>query len=310
ELNEWRLNTRTCVEIVGMGDATENSEESHGNDNNTSMPEIPSKILYISDNYIVVDKHFDMKINTNKPDDGMTVERLLCRDYPELRDEKVSHSFRFTHRLDYATSGALCLALNKKAAKKMQMGFLRHEVIKHYLALVRGYVTFKDRCVDVSIGKNSFITDFHKMCVSGTPGCLNARSSLTHIICLQHGTYDGDPVSKVLLIPKTGRTHQLRVHCAHIGHLIVGDHTYSDKQDSKPFRMMLHAYRLCAPTALENISIQTEDPFTPESCPLWKPTETFIEYSEAVSNFESSEMCTKAIVEDNKPKNENTLLPN
>ncbi|XP_029657263.2 RNA pseudouridylate synthase domain-containing protein 1 isoform X1 [Octopus sinensis] len=289
----------TELNYIRMGD-TAKDEESHSNDDVTQS-QMQCKILYKSDNYIVVDKHFDMKINTNKPDDGVTVETLLCRDYPELRDEKVSHSFRFTHRLDYATSGALCLALNKKAAKKMQMAFLRREVIKHYLALVRGHVNIKQQYVDISIGKNSFITDFHKMCTSGTRGCLNARSCLTHIICLEHGTYDGDPVSKVLLIPKTGRTHQLRVHCDHIGHCIVGDHTYSDKQDTKPFRMMLHAYQLSAPTALEKIDVQTEDPFTPDNCPLWEPSECFSDYSEAVVNFESSEASKQKIVQD-KPK--------
>lgn len=254
-------------------------------------------VLYKSDNYIIVNKHYDMKINANHPDDKITVETLLCRDYPHLRDSKVSHSFRFTHRLDYATSGALCLALNKKAARKMQSAFVKHEVTKHYIALVRGHVSFDERYTDVSIGKDSFVTDFNKMCVSGTKGCLNARPCLTHMIRLEHGTFDSEPASKLLLIPKTGRTHQLRVHCASIGHCIVGDYTYSNRQDTKPIRMMLHALRLKAPTALENFDVQSDDPFTSENCRLWNPTIIFKTYEDAVYSCLNPESKCKENIE-------------
>ncbi len=80
-----------------------------------------------------------------------------------------------------------------------------------------------------------------------------------------------------------GRTHQLRVHCAHIGHLIVGDYTYSKRQDIKPHRMMLHAYHLNLPSSLESLDITTDDPFTMENEPLWQPTQTFTTYEEILS---------------------------
>lgn len=280
-------------------------ENNSQDDYDASLKRDKLNVLYKSENYIIIDKHYDMKINANQPHDRITVETLLCRDYPHLRDEKVSHSFRFTHRLDYATSGALCLALNKKAARKMQAAFVKHEVTKHYIALVRGYIPFSEHYLDISIGKDSYITDFNKMCVSGTKGCLNPRSCLTHMIRLEHGTFDSKPASKVLLIPKTGRTHQLRVHCAHIGHCIVGDFTYSDRQDTKPVRMMLHACMLKAPTALECIDVQSDDPFTPENYPLWKPTVYFKKYEDGISSSLDLESQRKENLENIKTETNN-----
>jgi len=77
----------------------------------------------------------------------------------------------------------------------------------------------------------------------------------------------------------TGRTHQLRVHCRHIGHPVVGDYMYSDRVDTAPYRMMLHALRLVVPMKRENIDVVAPDPLTRDADPLWVPTETFETYS-------------------------------
>lgn len=78
-----------------------------------------------------------------------------------------------------------------------------------------------------------------------------------------------------------GRTHQLRVHCRHLGHLIVGDYTYSDRQDAGPRRMMLHALRLTASLPSAKLDISAPDPFLPEVEPLWCPQHCFSSYQEA-----------------------------
>ena len=76
----------------------------------------------------------------------------------------------------------------------------------------------------------------------------------------------------------SGRTHQLRVHCGSIGHLIVGDYTYSCRKDIYPYRMMLHAYRLILPMKHEHIDITSSDPFVPEIDPKWQPREILADY--------------------------------
>lgn len=68
-----------------------------------------------------------------------------------------------------------------------------------------------------------------------------------------------------------GRTHQLRVHCSAIGHPIVGDFTYSHRQDSNPYRMMLHAYYLRIPTGKELIEVCAPDPFVTAMDSNWVP---------------------------------------
>ena len=67
----------------------------------------------------------------------------------------------------------------------------------------------------------------------------------------------------------TGRSHQLRVHCDYIGHRVVGDFTYSLRQDTAPERMMLHAFCLQAAMKKESIDVTTADPFISEVLPGW-----------------------------------------
>ncbi|XP_063961986.1 RNA pseudouridylate synthase domain-containing protein 1-like [Lytechinus pictus] len=101
------------------------------------------KILYKSKNFVVVDKHYDVKINSNDPKDAITVATQLARLHPELVDESLPHSFRFIHRLDYSTSGALCIALNKNAAAIAMKYFKDRRVTKEYLALILKFALLK-----------------------------------------------------------------------------------------------------------------------------------------------------------------------
>lgn len=78
---------------------------------------------------------------------------------------------------------------------------------------------------------------------------------------------------QVLLSPITGRRHQLRVHCAEIGHRVVGDFTYSDRRDVSPFRMFLHAHRLVVPNSVQEVDISTPDPFTGQAACGYEPEE-------------------------------------
>lgn len=119
--------------------------------------------------------------------------------------------------------------------------------------------------IDLDIGEDTrFKNSSKKMCsFREKMFCKNARRSITKILVLERGYFNDRPVTKVLLLPlTTNRRHQLRIHCLEIGHTIVGDYTYG-KCLSSP-RLFLHAFRLvfATPTTLENIDIQTEDPFT------------------------------------------------
>lgn len=239
-------------------------------------------ILYKSKHFIVVNKRFDVLINSNSPKDVVTVENQLRHRYPEHVDDDTTHGFRFVHRLDFPTSGALALSFTKRGAGWGSQVFQKRYVTKHYLALVRGHVETQHSpmVIDIGIGKDMAIEDINKMCTEDTKTCSSARHAMTKLVVMQHGTYCGSPASKVLLLPYTGRTHQLRVHCKHIGHLIVGDYTYSDRTDNTPYRMMLHAYRLVMPMKHEHIDVTAADPFTADKDPEWRPTKIFKNYEQ------------------------------
>ena len=66
------------------------------------------------------------------------------------------------------------------------------------------------------------------MCTSDSIFCEKPRNSYTVLVVLEHGFLKSKPATKILLAPGTGRRHQLRVHCHHIGHTVIGDYTYSD----------------------------------------------------------------------------------
>lgn len=78
----------------------------------------------------------------------LTLEHLLYRAYPNLANPKLKHNFYFTHRLDFASSGLICIALNKKACGAATACFQQRRAEKYYLALVRGHVAAND-CFDI-----------------------------------------------------------------------------------------------------------------------------------------------------------------
>nr|CAD7576398.1 unnamed protein product [Timema californicum] len=206
----------------------------------------------------------------------VSLQLQLRKLYPELVNPGLKHDFYFVHRLDYATSGVICLALNKKACSEATLCFHQRKTKKYYLAVLRGHVSKELMYMNEAIGEDSREErGSHRMCTSSDLNCTSPRPAQTRMLILQRGLFDNYPATKVILRPITGRRHQLRVHCAHIGHTIVGDYTYSNRKDTLPYRTFLHSYRLVLPNNVELLDFQTLDPFTssdPRNC--WSPVET------------------------------------
>lgn len=239
------------------------------------------KVLYISDNFLIVNKEFDIPVNSDTPDvHPITVATMLKHKFSHLHDDSVKFGFRFCHRLDYSTSGVLCTALNKKAAKEAYYAFFNGNVEKYYLAIVYGHVKEDYLTISKDIGSDSRPEFSHCMCTSDKEYCVSPKSALTKLLVLQRGFYSGKPATKILIKLMSGRRHQIRVHCHEIGHTIVGDFTYSNRRDITPYRMFLHALKLYMPTRIEDIDVMTDDPFT-ENYPKnkWLPTESVNELS-------------------------------
>jgi len=241
------------------------------------------QVLYKSENYVAVDKDFDIIINTQDEGDRLSVFDQIAHRYPELVNPSLVHGFYVIHRLDYSTSGVLLVGLTKKAASEAAKLFEARKTRKYYLGIVHGHLKEDKLDINMPIGTDKRPEwEGVKMCSGSKPYCSKPRKARTRVVVLERGHQNGNPATKVMMAPVTGRRHQLRVHLSESGHTLVGDYTYSDRRDITPYRMFLHAYRLCLPSGLEDLDIQTKDPFTPDD-PIngWQPSETLLQQKEA-----------------------------
>jgi 23S rRNA pseudouridine1911/1915/1917 synthase len=133
------------------------------------------------------------------------------------------------HRLDRDTSGVMIGALNDKTAKQLQRQFTDRKARKTYIAVVDGAPKMEEAIIDLPIGRNPKKPSQFRV----DPKCKSAQTVYKVMA-------SGKKYSLVELQPQTGRTHQLRVHMAHIGTPIHGDKVYGKAAD----RLYLHAAKL------------------------------------------------------------------
>ncbi|MDE2019780.1 MAG: RluA family pseudouridine synthase [Patescibacteria group bacterium] len=149
------------------------------------------------------------------------------------------------HRLDKATSGIMLVAKNQKTFEYLKSLFQKREVRKTYLALVRGVPKTKSGIIDAPIGIRNGTTK------RSVRSAKMAKEAITEWKVLKSGSRKlengmNSAVSLLEIRPKTGRTHQIRVHLASIGHPVIGDKLYGGKLDASAAgfyspRLMLHA---------------------------------------------------------------------
>lgn len=216
------------------------------------------KVLHKTDDILVIDKPYDVHIDGKQ---NVTIEKLVNEQFPEMlksRDNQERRKLKFAHQLDYATSGILCLAFTRKSCASIATCFQDRRAQKVYLAVCFGHIN-GDKLINAAITEDETDLSGFRMRIAE-----NGKESETALHVISRGKYTIDksnirPITKVLLKPKTGRRHQLRLHTRHIGHPIVGDATYADDIDSP--RMMLHAFRLTLPLKDKKLELEAPDPF-------------------------------------------------
>ncbi|OED63890.1 RNA pseudouridine synthase [Vibrio tasmaniensis ZS-17] len=202
-------------------------------------------ILYEDDEIVVVNKPEEFLSVPGKFIEDSVYTRIKAR-YPDATGPLI------IHRLDMSTSGLLILALTAESNKHIQKQFIDRTVEKRYTALLDGEIDGKSG--DISLPLRGDITDRPRQLVCHEHG----RNAETHWEAVS--TNNGK--TKVHLYPKTGRTHQLRVHCAHpsgLGVPIRGDDLYGYKRE----RLHLHAgyLKLIHPTTGEWIEFEVPSEF-------------------------------------------------
>jgi len=192
---------------------------------------IPLEVVYEDADVVVVDKAAGMPVHPGPGHAGATLVNALLAHCPDLTGIEGSVRPGIVHRLDKDTSGLLVVAKNDRAQLTLARQMAERATRKEYLALVQGAPP-PSGTIDAPIGRHPGQRKRMAIVAEGRP----AR---THFRAL--GPVGGDTLILVRL--ETGRTHQIRVHFAGIGHPIVGDPVYGRRSDLID-RQFLHAWRL------------------------------------------------------------------
>ena len=161
----------------------------------------------------------------------------------QLTKEGRRAPFRPINRLDRQTSGVVLMAKDQHSAARLSEHMRDGHIQKTYLAILAGVPDPSEGSIDAPIrrAEQSIIT--RAVCRADEPGAHTAHTDYRVLSTWKNAA--GDPRSPVLALPLTGRTHQLRVHFAHLGTPILGDRLYGLPSDESEQRHCLHALRLC-----------------------------------------------------------------
>jgi len=202
-----------------------------------ALPEdIPLDILYEDESLVVVDKPAGLVVHPAAGNrTGTLVNALLFRCG---RLSSIGGELRpgIVHRLDKDTSGVIVVAKTDPAHVALANAFKEHTNVREYVAVVMGNVKSDEGAVAVAIGRH--VTDRKKM----SPTTFQGRNALTRYTVVERF----GAATLIALRLATGRTHQIRVHMAHIGHPVAGDTVYGGDRalkarGMKVSRQMLHA---------------------------------------------------------------------
>ena len=190
---------------------------------------IPLKIVYEDDDLAIIDKPAGLVVHPAPGNYEHTLVNALMHRFKKLSDINPERP-GIVHRLDKETSGIIVVAKNNPAHLNLVKQFADHSIKRIYVALVKGKVEYNENIIELPIGRHPLKRE--NMSVGFTKSTRYAKT--------YYRTLKRAPLwSLVELKPFTGRTHQLRVHLAYIGHPILGDSKYGKLNEF--VRMALHA---------------------------------------------------------------------
>lgn len=216
------------------------------------------KIIFEDESLIVLDK----------PSGWITDSANTTKNQPVIQ-EWVAENFQFSinnfqyrngivHRLDKETSGILLIAKTVESFEELQRQFKERLVKKTYIALAHGKVEPSEGVINETVGRLPWRRDRFGVMVGG-------REAATGYKVIRYKDIEGKQFSLLQLKPKTGRTHQIRIHLKHIGHPIVADEFYAGRKTARNDRrwcpsLFLHAAGIKFIHPLTKKEIQFESP--------------------------------------------------
>ena len=257
---------------------------------------VPLEISYEDDHLLVVVKPAGMLVHPTRGVKRGTLANALAYHFNRLRiaefglgnerrspgllnppsEIRISQSKNpqwvrpgIVHRLDRATSGLMVVTKRQRALSILARHFHQRLVEKRYLALVTGCVAEDECLISAPIGREPEGQPKWRVMLSGKPAETRLRVLLRSSRRRDGG---GGGMTLVELEPVTGRTNQLRIHCAHLGHPIVGDEWYGARS-AEETRLCLHAARLAFHHPANGAWMEFASPLPAEVAGMLRATE-------------------------------------
>ncbi len=207
------------------------------------------EIIHEEKDFVIINKPAGLITHSDgrKKEDIPSVASEVLKLYPQTKDvgEKDDKFERhgIVHRLDSDTSGVMIIALNQEFYTYIKEQFKSHKVQKEYRTIVYGHFKSPKGCIQESIGRSQ--SDFRKY-VCGRFARGELREAVTYFEVLNEFEKKGVKYAYVSVSPKTGRTHQIRVHMKHINHGILADKLYMPNHNDNLGlkRQALHAFKI------------------------------------------------------------------
>lgn len=188
------------------------------------------KIIYEDDSFFVVEKPSGWITNEAS---NTTTQPVLQTWMKNSFDYDLKNNWEarngIVHRLDKETSGLLLVAKNISAFEELQRQFKERLVHKTYIALTHGILSNSEGVIDETVGRLPWRKDRFGVMPDG-------RDAITNYKKINDYKNEEGEYSLLELAPKTGRTHQIRIHLKHIGHPIVGDEFYAGRKTARKDR--------------------------------------------------------------------------
>jgi tRNA pseudouridine32 synthase/23S rRNA pseudouridine746 synthase/23S rRNA pseudouridine1911/1915/1917 synthase len=215
---------------------------------------LQQRILFRDGLMLVIDKPAGLPVHakpgTKKGEGGESLE-----DYFDALRFGLPRPPALAHRLDRDTTGCLVLGRHPKALRKLHKLFLEGKIDKTYWAICRGAPEKPSGTIDAPLKKGTEKAGWRMhVATTGEDGAMDAVTTYRTLKAK-------DGVSFIEAKPKTGRTHQIRVHLASIGAPIIGDPLYGDlSKEDRAIPMMLHARRVVIPISKNKGPVAVEAP--------------------------------------------------